>query len=64
MPKCLQKTDIKYNRSNGTGHCKKVTQEARQQRLEDRSVSHETLIEKLRVSEGGAKMPYQVTRPT
>ena len=39
--------------------------EARQQRLEDRSVSHKTLVERLRVSaEGEAKMPHQITKPT
>ena len=38
----------------------KVTQEARQQRLQDRSVSLGTLVGKLCVSaEGGAKMLHQ-----
>ena len=39
--------------------------EARQQRLEDRSVSHKTFVERLCVSaEGEAEMPHQITKPT
>ena len=42
-----------------------VTLEARQQGLEDRSVSHNAFVEKLCVcAEGGAKMLHQITKPT
>ena len=60
MPRSRQNNDRRYNRRNGTVQIQKMMQDAMRQRLEDRSVGHNTIVEKLCViAESGAKLLHQ-----